>query len=160
EAWSASWSACKPASTGCIISEIGQLKVLESLDLSTNNLSGKIPQSMSDLSFLSVLDLSNNNLFGRIPLSTQLQSFGATSYSENPRLCGSPLRKCPGDEPTKLPINNVGFSVRFGGVFGSLLTNRSWRHRYLLLMSNLGDWIILTVALKMASLQRRLRLKD
>ncbi|MFQ6619515.1 hypothetical protein Gotur_000148 [Gossypium turneri] len=61
---------------------------------------------MSDLSFLSVLDLSNNNLFGRIPLSTQLQSFGATSYSENPRLCGSPLRKCPGDEPTKLPNNN------------------------------------------------------
>ncbi|MBA0817943.1 hypothetical protein Gohar_021340, partial [Gossypium harknessii] len=148
EAWSASWSACKPASTGCIISEIGQLKVLESLDLSTNNLSGKIPQSMSDLSFLSVLDLSNNNLFGRIPLSTQLQSFGATSYSENPRLCGSPLRKCPGDEPTKLPNNNgiesmsesdeellellwffsgmiVGFFVRFGGVFGSLLINRS-----------------------------------
>ncbi|KAB2073647.1 hypothetical protein ES319_A07G097200v1 [Gossypium barbadense] len=126
---------------------------------------------MSDLSFLSVLDLSNNNLFGRIPLSTQLQSFGATSYSENPRLCGAPLRKCPGDEPAKLPNNNgienmresdeelleplwffsgmiVGFFIRFGGVFGSLLINRSWRQ--ILSIDEHRRLDHMTVALKMA----------
>ncbi|MBA0703983.1 hypothetical protein Golax_016273 [Gossypium laxum] len=92
--------------SGCIIREIGRLKAMESLDLSTNNLSGEISKSMSDLSFLSVLDLPNNNLFRRIPLSTQLQSFDATSYSGNPRLCRTPLKKCPGDELPKSPKNS------------------------------------------------------
>ncbi|MFQ6665504.1 hypothetical protein Gotur_032232 [Gossypium turneri] len=135
---------------GCIIWEIGQLKVMESLDLSTN-LSGEISKSMSDLSFLSVLDLSNNNLFRRIPLNTQLQSFDATSYSGNPRLCRTPLKKCPGDELPKSPKNSnienrsesdkglfeplwfftgmaTGFFVGFWGAFVSLLINRSLRH--------------------------------
>ncbi|KAA3468848.1 LRR receptor-like serine/threonine-protein kinase FLS2 [Gossypium australe] len=88
-----------------IIKEIGQLKSLDSLDLSTDNLSGEISKSMSELSFLSVLDLSNNNLSGKILSSTQLQSFNAISYSGNLRLCREPLSKCPEDEPPKLPKN-------------------------------------------------------
>ncbi|MBA0672708.1 hypothetical protein Goklo_024303 [Gossypium klotzschianum] len=63
--------------SGCIIREIGQLKAMESLDLSTNNLSGEISKSMSDLSFL-----------------------------RNPRLCRTPLKKCPGDELPKSPKNS------------------------------------------------------
>jgi EIX receptor 1/2 len=51
------------------------------------------------LSFLSYLNLSNNNLSGRIPSSTQLQSFNASAYADNHGHCGLPLLKtCLGDE--------------------------------------------------------------
>ncbi|XP_052490851.1 receptor-like protein EIX2 [Gossypium raimondii] len=147
---------------GSIIREIGQSKSLGSLGLSINNLSGEIPESMSEISFLSVLDLTNNNLSGKIPSSTQLQSFNATSYSGNPGLCGEPLRKCPEDEPPKVP-NNGGIersSEGFWGIFGSLVINRSWRHKYFQLVSKLTDWMRLTMALMMVKLQRKLRLKE
>ncbi|KAK2430153.1 receptor protein EIX2 [Trifolium repens] len=46
-----------------------------------------------------MLNLSDNNLSGRIPIGTQLQSFDASSYEGNVDLCGKPLdKKCPGDE--------------------------------------------------------------
>ncbi|XVE72760.1 hypothetical protein DITRI_Ditri11bG0064600 [Diplodiscus trichospermus] len=165
---------------GSIVRKIGQLKGLESLDLSTNRLSGEIPESMANLSYLSVLNLSNNNFSGKIPLSTQLQSFNATSYLGNPGLCGAPLSKCPGEEITR-PRNSgggserddelfeplwfftgmtAGFLAGFWGVFGTLLINRSWRHRYFRFLSKLGDWILLTMALKMEKLRQRLGWKD
>ncbi|KAK8521703.1 hypothetical protein V6N13_021787 [Hibiscus sabdariffa] len=161
-----------------IIGEIGQLIALESLDLSANHLSGEIPQSLSGLSFLSVLDLSNNNLSGNIPSSTQLQSFNATSYSENPGLCGAPLRKCPGDETPNPPNTDntendeesfkplcfftgmtAGFLIGFWGIFGSLLVNRSWRHKYFQMVNKSADWVKLTVELNMGKLHRILRLR-
>ncbi|XAR53576.1 hypothetical protein NMG60_11022188 [Bertholletia excelsa] len=62
-------------------------------------LSGEISKSFAQLNYQSVLDLSDNNLSGRIPCSTQLQSFNASSFEGNPGLCGVPLPiKCPGDE--------------------------------------------------------------
>ena len=63
---------------------------MESIDFSSNQISGQIPQSMSSLTFLSHLNLSNNNLIGRIPSSTQLQSFNASNFFGN-KLCGPPL---------------------------------------------------------------------
>ncbi|KAL9991719.1 putative non-specific serine/threonine protein kinase [Helianthus debilis subsp. tardiflorus] len=69
----------------------GRLKSLESLDLSRNEFSGHIPWSLAQLNFLSYLDLSFNNLSGRIPIGSQLQRFSYTSYSGNPQLCGPPL---------------------------------------------------------------------
>ncbi|GMI85700.1 hypothetical protein like AT2G34930 [Hibiscus trionum] len=160
---------------GSIIRDIGQLNALESLDLSANHLSGEIPKSLSRLSFLSVLDLSNNNLSGKIPSGTQLQSFSATSYSGNPGLCGAPLRKCPGDETPKPPNTEgdeewfeplwfftgmtTGFLIGFWGIFGSLLINRCWRHRYFEMVNRSGDWIRLRMALQMAKLHRILGLK-
>ncbi|KAK7851284.1 receptor-like protein eix2 [Quercus suber] len=45
---------------------------------------------MSNLTYLSWLNLSNNNLTGRIPSSTQLQSLDASSFFGN-KLCGPPL---------------------------------------------------------------------
>ncbi|KAL7194629.1 hypothetical protein ACSBR1_034957 [Camellia fascicularis] len=81
---------------GPMLAEIGDLKLLESLDLSKNQLSGGIPISLSNLNFLSHLDLSDNNLSGRIPLSTQLQSLDNSTFVGNPELCGAPLTKvCP-----------------------------------------------------------------
>ncbi|TYG58708.1 hypothetical protein ES288_D08G244200v1 [Gossypium darwinii] len=168
---------------GSIIREIGQLKSLDSLDLSTNNLSGEIPESMSELSFLGVLDLSNNKLSGKIPSSTQLQSFNAISYSGNLRLCGEPLSKCPEDEPPKVPNNGgierssegdeglfeplwffigmtTGFLVGFWGILGSLVINRSWRHKYFQLVNKLREWIRLRMALMVVKLRRKLGSKE
>ncbi|KAM7465592.1 hypothetical protein LguiB_013154 [Lonicera macranthoides] len=90
--------------TGNINEKIGQMKVLETLDLSRNQLSGHIPSSLANLTLLSVLDLSNNNFTGKIPSSTQLQSFNASVYAGNDKLCGLPLTsKCPEDEINPLP---------------------------------------------------------
>ncbi|XP_047940767.1 receptor-like protein EIX2 [Salvia hispanica] len=108
--------------------------MLESLDLSNNQLSGKIPTSLAQLHYLAVLDLSNNNLSGKIPPSTQLQSFKASSYAKNKGLCGLPLALCPGDSlrpSTTNPGENmnkkggslsfmqeVAISMGFGFIFG------------------------------------------
>uniref|UniRef100_A0A5B7AZ24 Uncharacterized protein n=1 Tax=Davidia involucrata TaxID=16924 RepID=A0A5B7AZ24_DAVIN len=130
--------------------------MLESLDLSRNQISGEIPTGLADLNFLSVMDLSNNNLSGRIPSSTQLQSFNASSYTGNRELCGLPLpNKCLGDETALGPPTTdhgkdndvqedddsfittgfyvsvvLGFVFGFWGVFGTLLLKNSWRHAY------------------------------
>ncbi|KAG7980542.1 hypothetical protein I3843_05G187600 [Carya illinoinensis] len=81
--------------SGFITPKIGLLRNLQSLDLSRNQLYGEIPMSISILSFLSQLDLSANNLSGKIPTGTQIQSFDASAFSENSKLCGSPLpNKC------------------------------------------------------------------
>ncbi|KAH0728039.1 hypothetical protein KY284_003904 [Solanum tuberosum] len=76
--------------TGRIPNDIGDMKVLESVDLSENQLYGQIPQSFSSLTTLGYLNLSDNNLSGMIPLSTQLQSFDPMSFQGN-KLCGLPL---------------------------------------------------------------------
>ncbi|KAM1892805.1 hypothetical protein ACFX14_035921 [Malus domestica] len=89
------------------------INLVKSIDLSSNNLQGEIPeeissliqfgqipQSLSSLTFLNHLNLSYNNLSGRIPSENQLQTLNDSSiYMENPSLCGVPLStKCPGDD--------------------------------------------------------------
>jgi hypothetical protein len=76
---------------GKIHEKINAMNLLESLDLSMNNFTGVIPQSMANLTFLSYLNLSYNNFSGKIPSSTQLQSFSALSFIGNHDLCGQPL---------------------------------------------------------------------
>ena len=76
--------------TGRIPKNIGDMGSLESIDFSINQLSSQIPQSMSSLTFLNHLNLSKNYLIGRIPSSTQLQSLNASSFFGN-KLCGPPL---------------------------------------------------------------------
>ncbi|PON94312.1 LRR domain containing protein [Trema orientale] len=55
------------ALTGKIPSSIGNMRVLESLDLSKNNLSEALAGSFQQLSFLSFLNVSFNQIVGRIP---------------------------------------------------------------------------------------------
>jgi hypothetical protein len=58
------------------------MKMLESLDLSRNYLYGRMATSFSNLTFISYMNLSFNNLEGKIPLRTQLQSFDPSLLEE------------------------------------------------------------------------------
>ncbi|KAF3946988.1 hypothetical protein CMV_026815, partial [Castanea mollissima] len=127
-----------------------------SIDFSINPLSGQIPSSISSLTFLNHLNLSNNNLTGKIPLSTQLQSFNALSFIGN-KLCGLPLsNNCiinyanPNKENKGSKHNGglevdwffvsmaLGFVVGFWGVCGPLLLNKQWRIMYFEFLDHMG----------------------
>jgi len=150
--------------TGKIPMEIGGMKNLESLDLSNNHLSGTIPEAISKLTFLSYLNMSYNDFTGQIPLGTQLQSFDAWSYVGNSKLCGLPLSKnCSilgvGDRRVQGGANKseieslylgmgVGFAVGLWGVWASLFLNTAWRHKYVLLLDHVADWLYVFIVLK------------
>ncbi|KAJ4838218.1 hypothetical protein Tsubulata_042651, partial [Turnera subulata] len=78
--------------TGGIPTTLGNIRVLETLDLSHNSLSREIPPNFGELYSLSVLDLSNNNLTGPIPTSHQFDTFQVESFANNSGLCGSPIK--------------------------------------------------------------------
>ena len=88
------------------------MQSLESLDISKNKMFGKIPVSLSDLTILSYLNLSNNNLSGRIPTGRQLDTLSTDNpslmYIGNSGLCGPPLQKnCSGnDKSIRPPLQN------------------------------------------------------
>ncbi|PPR83213.1 hypothetical protein GOBAR_AA37503 [Gossypium barbadense] len=114
------------------------MKLIESLDLSMNQLNGEIPPSFSNLNFLNHFNVSYNNLTGQIPTSTQLQSFENFCYMGN-HLCGPPLTKNCSTEgiPTNAANNGnssegsnvnwlyvsivLGFVMGFWGVVAPLL---------------------------------------
>ena len=131
----------------------------------------------SNLTFLGLLDLSYNNLSGRIPSSTQLQSFDAVRYIGNPQLCDDPLPKsCTIKEQSlnKSPIGSVeddsknssfyigmgvGFAFGFWAICGALFFNRTWRHAYFRFADEGKDWIYATTMIKMNLLEKlRVRL--
>lgn len=65
----------------------------EVLDLSYNNLSGEIPQTLSKLNELTTLDLSHNKLSGRIPESPQLDTLNDPKiYASNNKICGMQIQ--------------------------------------------------------------------
>ncbi|XP_022922182.1 MDIS1-interacting receptor like kinase 2-like [Cucurbita moschata] len=95
--------------TGIIPAEIGEVESLESLDLSFNQLSGPIPRSISRLNSLGVLKLSHNNLSEEIPREGHLSTSNeASSFGNNPNLCGDPLpKKCTIENPFERSSTNM-----------------------------------------------------
>jgi EIX receptor 1/2 len=150
---------------------------LESLDLSSNHLSGIIPPSLVELIFLEVMDLSSNNLSGRIPSGIQFDTFQNSSYVGNTDLCGSPLSKeCPENAAThEGPQTSskhdtdfyehlwfytsiaIGFIFGFWGVCGSLVLKSSWRHAYFQFLDKMGDKLYVTITIKKAKLLRNFK---
>ncbi|CAL8123048.1 unnamed protein product [Prunus armeniaca] len=75
-----------------------QVQELDSLDLSRNQINGRIPISISWINRIGYLDLLESNLSGKIPIGTQPQTFDF-AYGGNPLLCGEPLpRTCSEEE--------------------------------------------------------------
>jgi len=149
---------------GTIPKTIGGMKNMESLDVSNNKFFGEIPQGMSLLTFLGYLNLSYNKFVGKIPVGTQLQSFNASSYIGNPKLCGSPLNNCTTEEENPKNVENedvesikeslylgmgVGFAVGFWGICGSLFLIRKWRHAYLRFIYGVGNRLYVTLMVKL-----------
>jgi EIX receptor 1/2 len=77
--------------TGKIPQKFGNLQMLESLDLSRNELVSFISESLSFLNFLSYLNLSLNNLFRKIPYENYLETLGSSNYQGNILPCRPPL---------------------------------------------------------------------
>ncbi|CAL9002852.1 unnamed protein product [Prunus brigantina] len=83
------------AFTGKIPSSFGNMRPVADAGIAThlshNKLSGQIPPQLVKLTFLEVLDLSNNQLVGRIPTGTQFSTFPKDSFIGNKGLWGPPL---------------------------------------------------------------------
>ncbi|CAN6561063.1 unnamed protein product [Malus baccata var. baccata] len=170
--------------SGNIPDQMSNLKKFEALNLSKNHLSGKIPSSMVSLNFLKSFDVSYNNLEGPIPTSTQLQSFEASAFEGNPKLCGAPLpNECridahdknnrdDEDDGHQLPWNNrddeddghqlpwfyisavLGFIFGFWGVCGSLIVKKTWRYAYFQFTDNVQDRLHVMLAVRMNRMKR------
>ena len=76
---------------------LGQLKYLETLNLSHNNLSGTILFSSVDMISLTTVDISYNRLEGPIPSIPAFQKAPIEALRNNKDLCGnaSSLKPCP-----------------------------------------------------------------
>ena len=77
------------AVSGRLPGALGELVLLEELNLSGNVLSGPVPDSLSTLTALSVVNMSDNQLSGPVPLA--VASLGSRAqvcdFSGNPGLC-------------------------------------------------------------------------
>jgi hypothetical protein len=86
---------------GTLSSDLGSLRNLESLDFSSNNLSGSIPSAFLELQSLETRRMASNIFSGCIPTGFQFATFDNLSYIPgNPGLRGFPVSlQCSGSLP-------------------------------------------------------------
>ncbi|WRX28308.1 Leucine-rich repeat - like 10 [Theobroma cacao] len=89
---------------------VGELKDLLVVNFSHNSQTGQIPPSLENLNliFLSVLNLSQNNFVGPVPKGNQFDTFTNNSYVGNLRLCGFPLSNECGESEGREPPPLLG----------------------------------------------------
>ncbi|KAL7182438.1 hypothetical protein ACSBR1_041192 [Camellia fascicularis] len=84
---------------GTILKSFKQLKGLQILDVSHNNLSGQIPRFLAELPFLQNLNLSFNMFDSEVPNGGVFKNISAFSIAGNNKLCGGikalQLLACP-----------------------------------------------------------------
>ncbi|KAL1822426.1 hypothetical protein ACET3Z_009204 [Daucus carota] len=98
---------------------------LKKIDISHNQLTGSIPESLTTLPLLTELKLQQNSFTGQIPnfqqdrlttfnvsanqldgpIPDKLTKLDATAFMGNDELCGGPMPPCP--SPTKVPVGTI-----------------------------------------------------
>ncbi|EPS69772.1 hypothetical protein M569_04990, partial [Genlisea aurea] len=102
--------------SGSIPDGLADLKNLTgTLNLSHNAFSGEVPASLGRLPVMVSLDVSYNNLTGKVPQVGSLLNQGPTAFSGNPYLCGFPLRTPCAAEP-RIPDSSSGHGNPAAGV--------------------------------------------
>ena len=79
---------------GKIPASLSAISTLEQLDLAKNKLSGPIPEGLSKLHELALLNVSSNILCGKILRGTQFSTFDVSSFQKNKCLWSCPLDSC------------------------------------------------------------------
>ncbi|KAK9067510.1 hypothetical protein SSX86_011621 [Deinandra increscens subsp. villosa] len=119
------------------------------------------------------LDMSNNNLSGRIPTGSQLQTLEPSIYVGNTDLCGAPLSKnCSmHEDPTLMPKNiykahdepnkvwfyldlTCGFATGFWGFIMVLVFKKEWRHKLFMFAEDTVDNIYVVVMIRVNKMKR------
>jgi hypothetical protein len=162
--------------SGEIPTTIGDMKLLESLDLSYDQLSGSIPSTMSSLTFLSHLNLSYNNLSGPIPQANQFLTLNVnlSIYAGNKFLCGAPLStQCNADDRNESRdgggdgehdrgeklwfyfVVALGFVTGFWVFIGVFLLKKGWRNAYFKCIDDVVHKINVTFGRELARLKKK-----
>ncbi|CAM6070582.1 unnamed protein product [Sphagnum tenellum] len=108
--------------TGNIPPNLARCFFLNNIMLNNNQLSGTIPAQIGILDRLQKFNVSSNLLEGSIPSTfvdrenEKLPGFDASSFEDNPSLCGPPLRKICDNRPAKR-VTSAGIIV--GSSIGS-----------------------------------------
>ncbi|KAG9441805.1 hypothetical protein H6P81_017659 [Aristolochia fimbriata] len=137
---------------GVELENSGTLGFMNHIDLSSNNLSGDIPEelthllglfgeipsSISDLYFLSKLNLSHNNLSGMIATRFQLQTLNDSSIYVGLFISVA-----------------LGFVVGFWGFCGLLIFKRSWRISYYSFVDEMMDKVFVAMAVRATRLKTK-----
>ncbi|XVF85237.1 hypothetical protein PTKIN_Ptkin17bG0101600 [Pterospermum kingtungense] len=155
------------------------IRLLNTIDLSRNNLVGEIPEEITNLSTLGFLNFSWNQLTGRIPENlVGLQRLEALDLSHNlslelgnPGLCGPPLPiSCSissdiedsedKDDDKSIGLEFyisavLGFLVAFWAVLGTLVINKSIRYAYFGFLDRKIHELSVLILVKVARLGRK-----